>query len=87
VIVAPAPGTVYVPQQAVVVAAPPVLRPGFGRVDSITPMSNGTRIAVRMEYGQQVQYLDTPGGTMAALGQRVEVTADGHMSYPVPDRR
>ena len=83
-----APGTVaVVPQQAVVIAAPSALRPGYGRVDSITPMSNGSRIAVRMENGQQVQYLDTPGGTMVALGQRVEITSDGHMSYPVPERR
>jgi hypothetical protein len=83
-----APGTVAVmPQQAVVIAAPSVLRPGYGRVDSVTPMSSGSRIAVRMENGQQLQYLDAPGGTMVALGQRVEITSDGHMSYPIPERR
>jgi hypothetical protein len=82
------PGMVaVVPQQAVVVQTTPALQPGLGRVDSLTPLSNGTRIAVRMESGGRLQYLDTPGGTMVALGQRVEVTGDGHLSYPVPDRR
>ncbi|MGH8765476.1 MAG: hypothetical protein ACRET8_07140 [Burkholderiales bacterium] len=81
----PAPVAV-VPQQAVVVQSTHALEAGLGRVNSITPMSSGTCIAVRMGSGGPTQYLDTPGGTTVLLGQRVKVMGDGHLSYPVPER-
>ncbi len=81
------PGVVAVVPQPQQVVVQPALRTGYARVDSITPAGNGTRIGVRMEQGGTLQYLDTPGGTYVALGQRVEVTNDGHLSYPIPDRR
>ena len=64
----------------------PALRPGYGRVQSITPLQNGSRVAVQME-GGPLQMLDMQGGTFGlSLNQRVEVTADGHLRYPISDR-
>ena len=87
--VAPQP-TVAVPPGSVVapgaVVTQPAVRAGYGRIDSITPTQNGSRIGVRMDNGP-LQYFDTQGSTTVALGQRVEITPDSHLRYPVPDRR
>ncbi len=89
---------VVVPQagagSAVVVApAAAPLRAGFGRVESITALpgvaaSGGTtnsvnrRLALRMDDGS-LQYLDTPASPLS-VGDRVELTSDGKMRFPVP---
>jgi hypothetical protein len=78
--------TVIVPQ-----AAGP-LRVGTGTVDSITTVppiasSGGTvpsdmrRVGVRMS-DNTVQYLDGRVANLS-LGDRVEITSDGHLRYPV----
>lgn len=96
-----APGTTVQPQ--VVAVAPavvgttavvPALRPGFGRVDSISPVaSTGTggnmatqqnRLAVRMDDGT-MQYLDTRAAP--AVGERVQVTPGGEIGWPIPASR
>lgn len=96
-----APGTVVQPQvvgvaPAVVgtTAVVPALRPGLGRVDSISPVaSTGTggnmatmqnRLAVRMDDGT-MQYLDTRAAP--AVGERVEITRGGEIGWPVPQSR
>ena len=89
VIVAPAPAVVA-PQGTVVapgaVVTAPSVRSGYGRINSITPTQAGSRIGVQMDSGP-LQYFDTQGATTVALGQRVEITPDSHLRYPVPDRR
>jgi hypothetical protein len=93
---------VIVPQQAAVVAAPtpqtvvapqPVaLRPGTGRVESITaiPASSGTyptsygamrRLGIKMNDGT-VQYVDSEVPNVA-VGDRVELTANGYILHPI----
>jgi len=94
-VVAP-PGTVVVPQAsaagAVVVApAALALRPGFGHIESIlaipsaaaggTAPSFNKRIVMRMDDGS-VQYFDT-AATGLAVGERIEITSDGTMRYPL----
>ena len=94
-VVAP-PGTVVVPQAsaagAVVVApAALALRPGFGHIESIlaipsaaaggTAPSFNKRIVMRMDDGS-VQYFDTAAAGLA-VGERIEITSDGTMRYPL----
>ena len=99
VVVTPAPAApaVVVPppgaSAAVVVPpAPGPLRAGFGRVESITPIpvaaagggtvnSASRRIGLRMDDGS-LQYLDTTASPLS-VGDRVEITSDGKMRYPV----
>ena len=102
---APAP-VVIVPQQqpapvvtapsvpSVVVAQPVSIRPGIGRVDTMTaiPPSAGAgstttvsdmrRLGVRMDDGT-FQYVDTPGGNIK-IGDRVQFTSEGYIRHPVP---
>jgi hypothetical protein len=89
---------VVVPQPStgaavVVPPAPGPLRAGFARVDSITPIpvaaaGGGTvtsatrRIGLRMDDGT-VQYVDSTAAPLS-VGDRVEVTSDGKMRFPVP---
>ena len=102
---APAP-IVIVPQQApapvvtaptappaTVVVAPPVsIKPGYGRVDTITalPSTSGAgttaasemrRLGVRMEDGTY-QYVDAPAGSIK-VGDRVQFTPEGYIRHPV----
>ena len=94
-VVAP-PGTVVVPQAsaagAVVVApAALALRPGFGHIESILAIPSAAaggsapsfnkRIVMRMDDGS-VQYFDT-AATGLAVGERIEITSDGTMRYPL----
>jgi|1185.fasta_scaffold17272_1 hypothetical protein len=76
----------------VVPPAPGPLRAGFGRVASITPipvaaagggtvMSANRRIGLRMDDGS-MQYVDSTA-TPLAVGDRIEIMADGKMRYPV----
>lgn len=83
------------PSASAAVVVPPTpapLRAGFGRVESITPIpvaaaSGGTvnsatrRIGLRMDDGS-IQYLDTTASPLS-VGERVEITSDGKMRYPV----
>ena len=89
---------VVVPQPSagaaiVVPPAPGPLRAGFARVDSLTPIpvaaagggtvASGTRrIGLRMDDGS-VQYVDSTASPLA-VGDRVEITTDGKMRFPVP---
>jgi hypothetical protein len=90
-VVTPAPGAaVVVPQPAaggsavVVPPAPAPLRAGIGSIDSITPVPNSSnkRVGIRMA-DNTMQYFDTAAPGMA-LGDRVEITADGYMKRPAP---
>jgi len=82
-----APAAVYpavVPQQAV-----PAVRAGIGRVDSITPLADAygaqlaqSRLGLRMQDGT-AQFVDARA-TNIAVGDRVEITRDSHIRYPVP---
>lgn len=88
---APAPTVVTVPAPQVVSPAPAVvvaaatLRPGTGRVESVAALppsaaaggSSSRRVGIKMEDGT-LQYVDTPAQWIA-LGDRVELTADGQI--------
>ena len=82
VVVAPAPGTVYAAPSTVTVA-PTAMLTGFGRVESITPLSSAAaggrparRVGLRMDNGT-VQYVDTPAELV--IGDRIEITSDGYI--------
>jgi hypothetical protein len=91
------PGTVVLPQAAapaVVVAAPAPapLRAGYGRIESIIPVppsaaagssvpNANKRLTIRMEDGT-AQYVDSAANL--AVGDRVQLTADGRMIHPAP---
>jgi hypothetical protein len=84
VVTAP-PAVATAPAPAVVVAAAP-LRAGSGRVESIAALppsaaaggsSVSRRLGIKMDDGT-VQYVDT-GAQAISLGDRVELTADGHI--------
>jgi hypothetical protein len=89
VVVAPAaspPPTVVVQAPThTVVPAPTAIRPGFGRIESITPVpptaaAGGTthqRLGIKMDDGT-VQYVDTSAQGYA-VGDRIELTRDGHI--------
>ena len=104
---APAP-VVVVPQQApapvvtappagapaVVMAQPMSIKPGFGRVETMTAIPPGTagagstansdhrRLGVRMEDGS-FQYVDAPAASIK-IGDRVQFTQEGYIRHPVP---
>jgi hypothetical protein len=92
VVTAPA-GTVVVPPVAgapVVVPTPTVVRPGFGRIETITALpqmsaaAGGTakpmrRLGIKMEDGT-VQYVDTAAEGLS-LGERIEFTRDGQIKH------
>ena len=88
VVSAPPAGTVTVPPGAsvpVVVPTPAALRPGFGRIESITALPPSAaagattkprrRLGIKMEDGT-VQYVDTTAEGLS-VGARVELTKDG----------
>lgn len=96
---APAPAVVTAPPQTVVVpaapsvpsvAAVPAVRPGFGRIESISSLpptaSAGAgakpmrRVTIRMDDGS-IQVIDTPTQGMSN-GDRVELTGDGYLRHP-----
>ena len=77
----------------VVPPAPGPLRAGFARVESLTPVpvaaagggtvaSSTRRIGLRMDDGS-LQYVDSTASPLA-VGDRVEITSDGKMRFPVP---
>ena len=85
VVAAPAAPTVVVPQ-------PIALRAGIGRIESIIALpvssgagttANGTmrRLGIKMNDGT-VQYVDSEVPNVA-IGDRVELTADGYIRHPV----
>lgn len=95
VVVAPAPvvtapqPTVVVPQTSgtPVVVAPAALRPGFGRVESVTALPQSAaaggsamrRFGIKMEDGT-MQYVDS-SATGINMGERVELTSDGRIRH------
>jgi hypothetical protein len=92
----PAPAVVAVPQAVVApqaVVTPVVVatgvRPGLGRVESNNAMPQVVgearpmrRVGLRMDDGT-VQFVDTRAQNLA-VGDRVELTADSHIRYPLP---
>jgi hypothetical protein len=68
------------------------LRAGFGRVDSVALLidargiENGMqRIGLRMDDGS-IQIVDVRSSPRIMIGQRVELTADAQIRYPVASR-
>lgn len=88
VVTTPAPAAAT-PPTTVVVTSPVAVRPGFGRVESINaaPSSSAAaaggqtmrRLGIKMEDGT-MQFVDTTAGNVA-LGDRVELTADGRIRH------
>lgn len=75
----------------VVVETTPMLRSGYGRVESITPVTynNGAvtgynRLGLRMDDGSW-QAVDTRGPRLV-IGERVEITPERNIRYPVASR-
>ena len=90
VVTAPPPGTVVVQQPQVVVPTPTAIRPGHGRIESITATgasaaaAGGTvkplrRLGIKMDDGT-VQYVDTAAEGLS-IGQRIELTKDGQIRH------
>ena len=82
------PGTVVAPGTAVVVPPAAGVRPGTGRIDSSTRLSQASglsnpmrRYGIRMDDGT-VQFVDSQAPNLE-IGDRVELTADNHIRYPV----
>jgi hypothetical protein len=88
-----APPAVVVPPAAsapVVVPTPTALRPGFGRIESITALAPSAaagattkpmrRLGIKMEDGT-VQYVDTTAEGLS-VGARIELTRDGYIRHP-----
>jgi len=89
----PAPAVVTAPQSAPAPSAPVAaaaasIRPGFGRIESMTPVattaSSGSstpsamnRLNVRMDEGN-LQLIDTPSAGLQ-VGDRVELTREGYI--------
>jgi hypothetical protein len=86
-VVAAPPAAVVVQPSAAPVVVPTAMRPGFGRIESITPMqpsaatggSTMRRLGIRMDDGT-VQYVDTAAQGLSS-GDRIELTADGHIKH------
>jgi hypothetical protein len=87
VVTAP-PATVVVPQASTApVVVPTAIRPGFGRLESITALPQSAaaggstkpmrRLGIKMADGT-VQYVDTAAEGLS-LGDRVELTSDGQI--------
>jgi hypothetical protein len=85
VVVAPAGAPVAGAPVVVAQPTPSAIRPGFGRIESISAVPQSAaaggatmrRLGIKMDDGT-VQYVDTaaPG---YALGERIELTGDGHI--------
>ncbi|HWJ00330.1 MAG TPA: hypothetical protein VNU96_15050 [Burkholderiales bacterium] len=89
----PAPAVVTAPQSAPAPSAPVAaaaasIRPGFGRIESMTPVaataSSGSstpsamnRLNIRMDDGN-LQLIDTPSAGLQ-VGDRVELTREGYI--------
>jgi hypothetical protein len=86
-VVTQAPATAPAAPTAPVVAPAAALRPGFGRIESMTPVSTASaggtapsamqRLGIRMEDGT-MQVVDTPSPGLS-IGDRVELTRDGYI--------
>lgn len=91
-VVVPPQSSATVPGAIVVAPAPGPLQAGYGRVETIVPVSaaaagasapsGNKRIGIRMDNGV-VQYLDTNASALS-IGDRVEITGDGRMIRPAP---
>lgn len=82
------PQAVVPPGTAVIVPPAAGVRPGMGRVESNQRLSQASglnppvrRIAIRMDDGT-VQFVDTQAQNVN-VGDRVELTADNHIRYPI----
>ena len=86
VVTAPPPTVVAAPA-GTVVATPTAIRPGMGRVETITALqqsaaAGGTtlrRFGIKMDDGT-VQYVDTTAQGIF-MGERVELTSDGRIKH------
>ena len=89
VVTTPAPAAATpAPAPTVVVLSTSTVRPGFGRIESISAVppssaaAGGTtmrRLGIKMEDGS-MQYVDTAAGNIA-IGERVELTSDGKIRH------
>lgn len=89
VVTTPAPAAATpAPAPTVVVQSTSAVRPGFGRIESISAVppssaaAGGTtmrRLGIKMEDGS-MQYVDTAAGNIA-IGERVELTSDGKIRH------
>jgi hypothetical protein len=92
VVTYPSGAVAVVPAQgAVVYESAAVLRPGYGRVTANQQLvyPNGSsaamiRVTLRMDDGS-VQVVDTRGPGIA-MGERVEITTDRNIRYPIATR-
>ena len=80
--------TYYVPSAGVAVESVAILRPGFGRVESVQQVvdfrgafTGYRRLSLRMDDGS-IQVLDTRGPELS-MGARVEITTDRTIRYPI----
>ena len=78
----------YVQPAGVVMESVTVLRPGFGRVESVQQVVNLSgaftgyrRLTLRMD-DNTIQVLDTRGPDLV-MGARVEITTDRSIRYPI----
>ena len=90
--------SVYYPSGMAIIPAPgmyvetvAVLRTGFGRVESTTPVmytngqaTNMRRLALRMDDGS-FQVVDSTGPAVG-VGERVEITSERQIRYPLAAR-
>ena len=84
-------GVAIIPAPGMYVETVAVLRPGFGRVESMTPVmyTNGSstgmrRVMLRMDDGSY-QVVDSTGPNIG-VGERVEITSERYIRYPLASR-
>ena len=85
VVTAPPATVITAPPATTVVPTPTAIRPGPGRIETITAVPPAAaaggatlrRLGIKMDDGT-VQYVDTAGDGYA-VGDRIELTRDGHI--------
>jgi hypothetical protein len=84
-------GVAIIPAPGMYVETVAVLRPGFGRVEAMSPVmyTNGAstgmrRVTLRMDDGS-FQVVDSTGPNIA-VGERVEITSERYIRYPLASR-
>jgi hypothetical protein len=87
VVIVPPPQVIAAPAQSPAVVQSSVLRPGFGRIQTVsgaptasagaTAGSGMQRLGIRMDDGS-MQYVDT-ASTGLSVGDRVELTSEGYI--------
>jgi len=84
-------GIAVIPAPGAYVETVAVLRPGFGRIEAMTPVMYTTgastgmnRLTLRMDDGS-FQVVDSKGPNIA-IGERVEITSERYIRYPIASR-